>query len=133
MGRPRDNGLEGSNNKHGYRGVEWDKQRHKYRARIEPPTGERGRWLGRFDTAEEAAAAYDEAAREIYGERARLNFPLKGELPTMQSKRSDGLCLRGHDLLVHGYRHARGINCRECNKAAAQRSRVRAKLRTPIP
>lgn len=31
--------------------------------------------IGNFETAEEAAHAYDIKAREIYGEHARLNFP----------------------------------------------------------
>lgn len=60
-----------------------------YRGVVKTPTSKRfhaviGKWctdLGWYDTPEEAARAYDDAAREKYGEFARLNFPREGEQP----------------------------------------------------
>jgi hypothetical protein len=62
-------------NTSGYHGVTWHKRAGKWQAgiRIE------GRfiYLGLFDDPEPAAAAYDEAAREHFGEFApQLNFPV---------------------------------------------------------
>ncbi len=33
-------------------------------------------YVGCFKTAQDAAKAYDKAARELFGEHAKLNFPL---------------------------------------------------------
>lgn len=59
------------NNTSGFKGVCYDKSRGKYLATIQKDG--RQIFLGRHATAEQAAAAYDKAAVELFGEFALTN------------------------------------------------------------
>lgn len=62
------------NNTSGFKGV--SRRGVRFRAYICPDRSTV--WLGTFDTAEQAARVYDEAAVALWGEFARLNFPRRG-------------------------------------------------------
>lgn len=72
MNRKRD-----QRNRSGFKGVSWHAQTSKWRAVI----AIEGCFisLGLHATPEQAARAYDDKAREVFGPYARLNFPRDGE------------------------------------------------------
>ncbi len=59
-------------NTSGFKGVSWDRTRNKWRSSIKIVG--RSITIGRFETATQAAKAYDEFARQFHGEFAKTNF-----------------------------------------------------------
>lgn len=61
-------------NSSGYKGVSWHKGTEKWCAQIQ--VSDKKKHLGLFSSPEDAARAYDKAARTANGEFAFLNFPM---------------------------------------------------------
>ena len=56
-----------------FKGVDWHSQAGKWRAKIK--SDRRTRHIGLFRSEAEAATAYDQEARALFGQFAKLNFP----------------------------------------------------------
>jgi hypothetical protein len=67
------NKRKGVDNRSGFKGVYWKKQLGKWASQI--TFNGKQHHLGYFLSSEDAARAYDSAAREYHGEFALLNFP----------------------------------------------------------
>jgi hypothetical protein len=65
-----------------YKGVFWAKHINKWIANIKH--NYRNHYLGSFTNEEDAAKAYDKAARLFHGEFGRFNFPLENERPALK-------------------------------------------------
>ncbi|CAN6207184.1 unnamed protein product [Urochloa humidicola] len=82
-----------------YRGV----RRHygKYGAEMRDPLDSERAWLGTYATAEEAAYAYDIAARVMQGRKARPNFPIAPPVPGDDEDAAADVVLRYFAELRH--------------------------------
>jgi hypothetical protein len=76
-----------------YKGVSWHKKTGKWAARIQVEG--KTRYLRYFRHEADAARAYDDKAREYYGEYAGLNFPISAGMGVAeQSKALREMCRR---------------------------------------